>query len=154
VAGVAPALLLVERARKVDREAVPLPVREAAGERADVLVAELLQRLGAERGAGASGAVDEDRARAIRGDLLDPGFEMAARDVDGAGDEALGPLVALAHVDEKRRLLRIDELARARRVDLGDLGLDLLQQLSIARHCFPKYSGHPVRSGKWVLAHA
>ena len=61
--------------------------------------------------------------------------------MDGAGDVALVPLVRLADVDEERRLGPSSSSRRARRVDLVDLGLDLRQQLSVARHDYPEYSG-------------
>src|SRR3569833_2097392 len=57
VARVAGALLRAEHARHRDLAAVPLPVGEAARERDDVLVAEVLQALRRERGARAAGAV-------------------------------------------------------------------------------------------------
>src|SRR5581483_291418 len=85
VTAVAGALLRAERLGELRREAVSLPVRVAAGERDDALVAELLERLRRERGARAAGAVDEHRARAVRRDLLDPRLEVAARDVHRAG---------------------------------------------------------------------
>ena len=53
---------------------------------------------------------------------------------------SLDPLVALAHVDEGRRVVALDELLRSRDVDLLDLGLDLLQQLAVRGHCFQEYS--------------
>jgi len=53
-----------------------------------------------------------------------------------AGIVALAPLVRLADVDEERRLGGIEELAGAHGVHLLDLGLDLLQQLAVARHDF------------------
>ena len=102
-----------------DVVAVPLPVGEAARERDDVLVAELAERLGGERRACAGGAVEDERRRPVGGDALDARLEVAARHVHGAGDVALFPLVPLAHVDEER----VGQLARCRRVDLGDLVL-------------------------------
>ena len=119
VARVAAALVGRERARGLDREAVPLPVREAAGEGGDVLVAELLQRLRRERRARAAGAVDDELARAVGDEAFDPRLEVAARDVDGAGDDAFLPLLALAHVDEERLALAGARLGGADLVDLG-----------------------------------
>ena len=107
----------------------------------DVLVAELLQRLRGERGAGAAGAVDDDGAGAVRRRLLDPRLEIAAGHVHRARDMALAPLVRLAHVDEERRLRRGEQLARLGRVDLLDLALHLLEQFAVARHDFQEYSG-------------
>src|SRR5437667_12560385 len=57
VPAVAGAPLRVERAVDLGRKAVPLPVGEAAGERADVLVAELAERARGERRALAGRAV-------------------------------------------------------------------------------------------------
>ena len=102
VARVARAPLGRERARQLDLVAVPLPVGEPAVQRADVLVAELEQRLRRERRAVAGGAVDDDRRGLVGHDALDPRLEMAARDVHGAGDVAFLPLVALTHVDPRR----------------------------------------------------
>jgi hypothetical protein len=141
VAAVSRPLLAVEHARKLRREAVSLPVREPAGERDDVLVPELLERLGREGRAGARLAVEDDRLSPVGGGALDPGLEVAARDVDRAGEVPLAPLVLLTDVDEERPRSRIEQLASARGVDLADLGLHLLQQLAVARHDFLKYSG-------------
>ena len=115
MAAVARALLRVERRGQLRREAVALPVGVAAGERDDVLVAELLERLRGEGRAVAAGAVDDDRLRAVGRGALDPRLEEAARDVDGAGDVALVPLVRLADVDEERRLGTRGARGRARR---------------------------------------
>ena len=60
--------------------------------------------------------------------------------MDGAGDEALHPLVPFADVDEDRRLVALEQRTAFRGVDLVDLGLHLLEQLSIGRHRYPKYS--------------
>ena len=70
---------------------------------------------------------------------LDARLEIAARDVHGAGDVALVPLVLLADVDD-HGLTGVDELARTGGVDLRDLGAHLLQQFPVRRHRFPKYS--------------
>jgi tetratricopeptide (TPR) repeat protein len=56
--------------------------------------------------------------------------------VDRAGNSALLPLVALAHVDQERRAVGLQQLARTRGVDLLDGGLGSLQQLAVARHAF------------------
>ena len=143
VPAVARPLLGVEHARQLRREAVALPVGVAAGERDDVLVAELLERLRGERGAVAGLAVEDDRLRAVGGGALDARLEVPARHVDRAGEVAFAPLVRLADVDEERRLGGVEELAGAHGVHLLDLGLDLLQQLAVGRHDFQKYSGLP-----------
>ena len=136
VAAVARRALRPERARQVGREAVPLPVGVAAGERDRPVVAELGQRLRGERRAGARRAVEEHGPRAVRRDVLDPRLEVPARHVHRAGDAALLPLVALAHVDEERRVVGVQQLACARRVDFLDRGLGGLQKLAVARHAF------------------
>ena len=100
VARVARALRLVEHARRAPGEAVLLPAAEAAGQRRDVLVAELLERAGGERRARARLAGEHDRRRAVGHERRDARLEVAARDVHGALDRALVELVRLAHVDE------------------------------------------------------
>ena len=102
VAAVAAALLVAERLRQDGREAVPLPLDVPAREVDDVDVAELLERLRREGGAGAAGAVDDDARAAVGDGALDARLEVAARYVDRAGDVPLVPLVALADVDEDR----------------------------------------------------
>ena len=72
--------------------------------------------------------------------LLDPRLEVAARDMDRAGNPPLGPLVELADVDDERPVAGRKQIARAGDVDLVDLRLDLLQQLPVARHRFRKCS--------------
>jgi hypothetical protein len=129
----------VEPRLQLDREAVPLPVGKAAGEGDDVLVAHLFERLRGERGAVAGGAVEQHPARGVGRGALDPRLQVAARDVDGARDVALVPLVLLAHVDD-HRLGSLDQLAGALGVDLRNLGAHLLQQFPVRRHRFPKYS--------------
>src|SRR5205085_2194845 len=133
----------VERARQLGGEAAALPVGVAAGERGDVLVTELAERLRRERRSGAARAVQEDRSGAVGRRLLDPRLEEPARDVDRAGDASLGPLVQLADVDEQRPVTvgGGENLSRAREVDLVDLGLHLLEHVAIARHSFHKDSG-------------
>ena len=58
----------------------------------------------------------------------------------GAGDLAFLPLVALANVDERGRLRAVEKRCCAGGVDLVDLGLDLLQEVAVAVHCFQEYS--------------
>ena len=64
---------------------------------------------------------------------------MAPRNMDGAGDVALVPLVLLADVDDDR-LAGLDPVTGLRGVDLRDLGSHLLQQLSVVGHRYRKYS--------------
>ena len=102
------------------------------------MVAELGERLGREGRPVAGRAVEDDGARAVRRGLLDPRLEVPARNVHGAGDPALLPLVALAHVDEDSAL--VHEALGAGGVGLFDLGLDGLEQLTVRRHRFRLYS--------------
>ena len=87
-------------------------------------VAELLQRLGRERGAGAARAVHDDRRVAVGELVLDLALEVAARDEHRAGDHPLLVLVELADVEERG-------VAQARfgvgRLDLADVLLGLCQ---------------------------
>ena len=98
----------------------------------DVGVAELLQRAGGERRAHAAGAVDDDRRVLVGEPALDLGLEVAAGDVDGAGERALVVLVGLADVEHERA--GGDALGGAVGVDLGDLGLGGRQQISERGH--------------------
>ena len=124
---VAGALARAERAGEDGRKPVPLPVGEAAPERRDALVAELLERPGGERGPAAAGAVDEDAPVAIRNSLLDARLERAARDVDRVREVALVPLVALADVQEERHVAVVQRRHRLRGIDLVDLRLRLFE---------------------------
>src|SRR5512133_3846861 len=67
---------------------------------------------------------------------------MSARDVDGAGDAALLPLLALADVHEQRCVIVFQQLLGAAGVHLFDRSLGFLQQVPVARHGFRLYSGH------------
>ncbi len=120
------ALLLAEPLRELRGKAVSLPVRVAAGQRDDVVVAELLERLRRERGAAAGRAIEHDPGAPIGDGVLDPRLEVAARDVNRSGNVSFVPLVALAHVDEDG-VFALDQRGSRRGVDLLDLGLDLVQ---------------------------
>src|SRR5215210_1876482 len=100
MAAVAPALLVRERARHVEGEAVLLPVGEPAREREDVLIAELFERLGGEGRAAAAGAVDDQGPGTVGRRSLDARLQVPARDVDRARNVPFLPLVALPDVDE------------------------------------------------------
>src|SRR5205814_10384599 len=78
MAAVARALLRVEDARELRRKAVALPVREAARERDDVLVPELLERFRREGRPVAGLAVEDDRPGAIGRGALDARLEVPA----------------------------------------------------------------------------
>src|SRR5262249_50811367 len=125
VAAVARSAWRVEARVQLDGMAVPFPVGEAAGERDDVLVAHLLERLRGEGRAVADRAIEDDRLTRVRGGALDARLEVAARDVHSPWDVALVPLVLLADIDDER-LASFDQLAGACGVDLGDLGAHLL----------------------------
>ena len=137
VAGVAAPLVRRERLRCLDLEAVPLPVGEPAGERRDVLVAELAERLRCEGRARAAGAVEDDLRGAVGDEPFDPRLELTTGDMERAGHGAFLPFLALAHVDEERRAVAFQRRGGA---DLVDLALHLGEQLSIGRHlCRKRY---------------
>ena len=96
---VAVALLGAELRRRLQVASLVLPTPEAAGHRRRAGVAELLHRLDRERGAHTAGAVDDDRGVLVGELVLDLGLEVAARDVDRAGDRALLVLVGFADVE-------------------------------------------------------
>ena len=121
VAAVALELLGVQGARHAPLVAVLLPGLEAAGHRDDVLVAQLFERLRRVDRAVARGAIDDERRRAVGHRTLDAALEIAAGDVEGAGDVALLVLVALAHVDERRGTGGRKARGRLRRRVLADL---------------------------------
>ena len=77
----------------------------------------------------------DELAGAVGDEALDPRLELAARDVDGAWDDAFLPFLALAHVDEERVALA---LAGRGCADLVDLALHLGEQLSVRRHLLLK----------------
>jgi hypothetical protein len=61
---------------------------------------------------------------------------MAARDVLGAGDDPAGHLLALAHVDQRDAAVAVgpgQRLVDFARIDLGDLALDLADELRAGR---------------------
>src|SRR6476469_8113625 len=129
MAAVAGASRSVEPGLELHREPVALPVGKAPRERDDVLVAELRERLGRKGRAVADRAVEDDGPGGIGRQPLDAGFEMAPRNMDGAGDVTLVPLVLLSDVDDDG-FAGLDPVSFPPGVDLRDLGPDLLQQLS------------------------
>src|ERR1043166_8244648 len=136
-------LRAVERAGQLGGKAAALPVRVATGEGGGVLVAELLERLRRESRAAAGGAVEKDRPGVVGSRLLDARLEVAARDVDRAGNTTLRPLVELTDIDDEQPPVVREELTRLGDVDLVDLRLDLLQKFPIVRHRFRKDSDAP-----------
>ena len=141
VAAVALALLGVERARELGREAVALPVGEAAGERDDVLVAELA-RASSRRTPSGRRRRSRRRSAASRSgaSLLDARLEVAARDVDAPG------MWPSPHSSCSRTSTRSGGRrrrgARARRgASTSSISaFTCCEQLAIARHDFQKYS--------------
>ena len=124
MARVALALLGGEPPRDLDLVAAVLPQRDAAGHRLDARVAELVaQRLGGERAAVARGAVQDDPRVAIGDRALDPRLEVATRDVLGARDVTLVPLLGLPDVDDRDGVA--EQPVDLGGVDLVDLLLDL-----------------------------
>src|SRR5262249_57833162 len=83
--------------------------------------------------------------RLVGDDPLDSRLEVPARDVDGAGEVPLVPLVLLAHVDPRgtHQVLRIG------RVDLDDAILYFLEKFPVGRHSFKNYSSAP-RIPRWL----
>ena len=128
---VAVALLGGEHRGRDPRPALVLPPAEAAGHRHDVRVAELLQRLRRERGAGAARAVDDDLAVALGELVLDLALEVAARDEHGAGDDA----GSYSSCSRTSRNVAVPSFASASAgVDLADLGFRLGEQLAERGH--------------------
>ena len=117
VARVAGALLRRERARQHDLAAVALPVGDAADERVNVLVAELLERLGGEGRAVADGAVEDDGAR---GRARPP--RCATRDSRAARGRRRGCAPPAIRPPRGRRPRGRRAAPGRRGVDLGDLG--------------------------------
>ncbi len=129
VAGVAAALLGGVRRGDGPGQPRALPGAEAAGQGDHLPVAQVLQRLGGEGGAGAAGAVEDDRVGAVADRVFDAGFEETAGDDGGAGDDALRDLVGFADVDGAGALS--EQAAGGEGVDLGDLGLGPVEEVAV-----------------------
>src|SRR3954469_5842400 len=97
---IAVALLGIQHPRGLPVATLVLPPVEAALHRDDVGVTELLERLGCERGAIATGAVDEEGRVLARDAALDVRLELAAGDEQGAGNRALFVFVGFADVEQ------------------------------------------------------
>ena len=67
--------------------------------------------------------------------------------MESAGDDPLVPLVLLAHVEEQRRIIGLEQARALGGVDLLDLALGLVQELPVGRHCFRKDSEYA--AGLW-----
>ena len=105
------ALLGSERGGRDPGTPLVLPAAEAAGDRDDVWVAELLERVGGERRPVPTGAEHHERLVLGAELRLGLGLEVPARDEHRAGDRSLVVLVLFADVEELR---------------LAELGLGLL----------------------------
>ena len=117
---VAVALIGRQRPRSRPRQAVVLPLVETTDNRNNVLVAEVLQRLGRESRTHTTGAVDRD-VRGLVGEATFNGeFELTTRYVDGVGDGTLVVLVRFTDVENRE----VIELCRnGRGFDFTNLGL-------------------------------
>ena len=140
VALVAVALLGRQRGRDLPVAVLVLPLVEAADHRHDVGVPELLEALRRERRAGAAGAVDDQRGVVVRDPTLDGGLQRSPGDVERIGKGALLVLVGLADV-ERDRARSLAELVRLGGVDLADLFLGRLEQVTEAGHVVPQSDG-------------
>ncbi len=109
-----------------------LPAVEAAFHRDHLGVVERLEGLRRERGADAARAHCHDPGVLRRDPVLDVALELAARDVDRAGDRALFVLVGLTHVEERPPFG--EESLGLAGGDLGDRLLRLVQQVAEACH--------------------
>ena len=105
-----------------------------------MLVAELLERLRGEGRPRPGGAVDEDRRGAVGCGPLDARLERAAGDVHGVREPPFVPLVPLADIDDERRVRAFEKARGLRDADLLDLLADLLEELTVGRHWYRKYS--------------
>ena len=132
VARVAVALLGREALRVDEREAGFLPGDDPAFDDRRVLVAELAQEVGDSRGAVVGAAVKDQALGRVRGDLIDPLGDLGLRNVDGAFQVGLVPLVLLAHVDDADTVSDLS-LCLCNRDHL-DPGLDVFQRFRGARH--------------------
>ena len=117
-------LRLVELSRSLDGQSCLVPRDDPARQRDDVLDAVLAQRLRRAQRAVPVGAVEDERAPAVRLELLP---ELGHRNVLGAGDPARLELPVLADVDEDRRVVALEPLVCPSRVDLED-------KLPVTRH--------------------
>jgi hypothetical protein len=154
VARVTLALLWRERGRDLDLVAAVLPEGDAALHRLDVLVTEdLLEGVGRPRRAIARGAVEDHAAGLVRSGALDPRLEVAAGDVNGAGEVRLVPLMLLTDVDDHGAVAGsvLDQVVDLPRVHFRDALLDLPDYVWGVRHYFIKCSdgvGAPKASPK------
>src|SRR3989441_2191871 len=110
-----------------------LPSVEPTDHGDDVVVPELLERVGSHRGAHAAGAVEDGRLVFVGEPILGPLLEIALGDVHRTDDVTLVPLVLLADVT-KLDLVRAQQLLHL----LGGRFLDALlyvgEVVAITRH--------------------
>jgi hypothetical protein len=124
VPAVAPALLVAEPGRRLDRKPGVLPGHDPTGERDGVGIARFGERVRDPQRAVPVRAVDDERAVAM---LLELVRELAHRDPEPTRDPAGLPLAGLADVDERRFVLAAQQL-------LGPSEVDLPEKLAVTRH--------------------
>ena len=132
VPAVAPALIRGQGLWDTPRQPGRFPSTEATGHRGHVAIAQVAERLGAEDGTDAAGAIDDQGRVMVANSLLDPHLQESARNVHGARNNPLVDLVLFTDVDEDRPLL-----AKTRRfsgIDFAHAGSLLLQQLLVRWH--------------------
>ena len=146
VALVAVALVGTQGARGAPVAALILPTVEAAVHGDHVGVAQLLEGVGGERRADPAGTHDDEWLVPVVDPTLDAGLEVAPRDVDRVGNRPLLELVGLADVEEE--VAGSQQRLGARRLDLGDPGLGVPQQVSKGSHSeiLPIWSGFDHRA--------
>ena len=120
--------------RRLPLAALVLPLVEATAHGDDVGVPEVLQRLGGEGGADATGAEHDHRGVAVGDAALDLRLEVTPRDEHGAGDGTLLELVRLPDVEEHGVGLGTAARVSVGRGDLPDLGLGLGEEIAERRH--------------------
>jgi hypothetical protein len=106
-----------------------LPAVEASGERDDVAVAKVGERLRGKGRPPPPGAVDDDRSLSVGGELLDPELEEPAGDMDGPRHNSLFDFVALPHIEHEGTAGT--KPIRILGVDLPDLGSDPAQEIAM-----------------------
>src|SRR5580765_914987 len=113
---------------RLDRPALGLPAAEAAGQRAHVGVAHLLEVVAHQRAAEAASAIAHDRRRLVGNRALDVALDRALAEVLRAADPRLVPLAILARVHQDERLAGCLRLQQLRDGDLADAPLGVLDQ--------------------------
>src|SRR5271165_1484241 len=106
-----------------------VPTAITAGEGQHIAKAHLLEIQSSQRRAAASSAIQYQLTVLVAGNLIDVHFQNAARQLDGAGNGAFRLLVALAHVNQRKILIRLLHTSEIVRTDLVDLRFCLVHQL-------------------------